>query len=117
MISYTKLLQFDKKTMKEIFERDNYSCLFCKQGYHLVGKNLSDLEFNIFDIMHFIPKSSLGLGIAQNGVLGCRYHHHLLDNGNKGSRKVMLAMMETYLKSIYPNWNKEELIYRKWSRR
>lgn len=115
MASYTKLLQFDKETKEKILERDNYSCLFCKIGYHIAGKNLSSLEFNIFDIMHFIPKSSLGLGIEENGVCGCRYHHSLLDNGNKGLREEMLSIMEEYLKQYYVEWNKDNLVYRKWN--
>lgn len=114
MASYTKLLQFDKKTREMICNRDNYNCLFCSVGYHTVGKNLSSIEFNVFDIMHFIPKSKLGLGIEQNGVFGCRYHHHLLDNGNKGLRKEMLSIMEEYLKTRYESWNKEDLVYKKW---
>lgn len=116
MAKYTKLLQFDKATRERIFERDNYSCLFCKIGYQLKGQNLSELEFNIFDVMHFIPKSSLGLGIEENGVCGCRWHHHLLDNGNKGLRHEMLLIMEEYLKQCYPEWNKEKLTYRKWNK-
>jgi predicted restriction endonuclease len=115
MASYTKLLQFDKATREKIVERDNYSCLFCKSGYHIENMNLSNLEFNIFDIMHFIPKSKLGLGIEQNGVLGCRAHHHLLDNGNKGLRSEMLLIMEEYLKQCYEDWDKSKLVYKKWS--
>lgn len=116
MSRYTKLLQFDKETRARVFERDNYTCLFCKMGYHTERKNMSSLEFNVFDIMHFIPKSSLGLGIEENGVCGCRYHHHLLDNGNKGLREEMLLIMEEYLKSLYTDWNKEKLVYRKWNK-
>lgn len=116
MSKYTKLLQFDRNTVEQIYERDNYSCLFCRMGYKIAGKNLSSIEFNIFDPMHFIPKSSLGLGVVENGVCGCRYHHHQLDNGNKGLRTEMLSIMEEYLKSIYPDWDKEKLVYRKWNR-
>lgn len=115
MAKYTKLLQFSKETREAIYKRDNYSCLFCRLGYHIVGKNLSSIEFNIFDAMHFINKSQMGLGIEENGVCGCRYHHSLLDNGNKGLRKEMLSIMEEYLKSKYPDWNKDDLIYRKWT--
>lgn len=115
MASYTKLLQFSKETREAIYTRDNYSCLFCRLGYHIVGKNLSSIEFNIFDAMHFINKSQMGLGVEQNGVCGCRYHHSLLDNGNKGLRKEMLSIMEEYLKSKYPDWDKDKLIYRKWT--
>jgi len=75
--------------------------------------NPNKIECIIHDIMHYVPKSQLGLGIEQNGIEGCRYHHTMLDNGNKGRRLEMLAMMRDYLKSIYPNWNREKLIYRK----
>ena len=74
----------------------------------------SDLAYEIKDIMHFIPRSQGGLGIEQNGVLGCRYHHMLLDNGNKGLRDEMLQIMEEHLRMSYQNWNREELIYKKW---
>ena len=114
MAKYTKLLQFSKETREKILERDNYGCLFCRLGYHIVGKNLSNLEFNVFDIMHFINKSQMGLGIEENGVCGCRWHHHLLDNGNKGLRQEMLSIMEEYLKSPYENWDKDNLVYKKW---
>ena len=113
MAKYTKLLQFDKKTREKIYERDNYGCLFCRLGYHIVGKNLSNLEFNIFDIAHFINKSQMGLGIEENGVLLCRWHHSQLDNGNKGLRPEMLSIMEEYLKSKYENWDKVKLTYKK----
>ena len=116
MSKYTKLLQFSKETIEKIFERDNYTCLFCKIGYHTERKNLSNLEFNIFDAMHFVPKSKMGLGVEENGVCGCRFHHNLLDNGNKGLRTEMLKIMEEYLKQLYTGWNKENLVYRKWNK-
>ena len=114
MPKYTKQLQFDKDTIKRIQQRDNYSCLFCRIGYHCEEFNPNSLDFIVHDIMHYIPKSKLGLGIEENGVEGCRYHHSLLDNGNKNLRKEMLSIMEEHLKSFYPNWNKENLIYKKW---
>ena len=114
MPSYTKLLQFNKKTIREIQQRDNYSCLFCRLGYECDTFDPNKLDFIIHDIMHFIPKSKMGLGIPENGVEGCRFHHSMLDNGNKGKRKEMLGIMEEYLKSIYPDWDKNKLIYKKW---
>lgn len=112
MPSYTKLLQFDKATQRLIYERDRM-CLFCKLEYHMEGFNPNKMDCIIHDVMHFIPKSKLGLGIPENGVWGCRYHHHMLDNGKGGYRKEMLKIMANYLKSLYPNWNKEALVYRK----
>jgi len=63
--------------------------------------------------MHIVPKSQGGLGIVENGVLGCRHHHHLLDNGNKGLRQEMLEIIKKHMKGFYPNWTKKDLIYTK----
>lgn len=109
----TKQLKIDRKTAQKVIERDNHSCLFCRKGYHLEGQNLSGLEFCVYDIAHFIPRSQGGLGIEQNSVFMCRYHHNMMDNGNKGVRKEMLGIVEEYLKSNYPDWDKERLVYKK----
>lgn len=115
MASYTKLLHVSKDTYSEILRRDE-GCIFCKQGYYMHPKFPNTMDCMILDAMHYIPKSSMGLGIPENLAIGCRYHHHLMDNGNKGLRKEMLEMVEEYLKSIYPNWDKEKLVYRKWAK-
>ena len=112
MSKHTKLLQFDKKTALKIAQRDK-ECLFCKMAYHM--HSTTQLAYQIQDIMHFVNKSDGGLGIEQNGVLGCRYHHSLLDNGNKGLRQEMLEIMERHLKSIYKDWTREALVYKKYS--
>lgn len=109
---YTRKLQFDTKTKKKIHTRDHGECIFCVKGYHM--ECTSGMLLEIKDIMHFIPRSRMGLGIEQNGAVGCRYHHNLLDNGNKGLRQEMLGMFETYLKSHYPDWDKDKLVYRKY---
>lgn len=109
----TRKLQFTKKTQEKIYYRDNGECIFCAMGYYTDCR--SGMLLQIKDIMHYIPKSSMGMGIEQNGALGCRYHHDLLDNGNRGRREDMLQRFEAYLKSIYPDWKKEDLIYRKYN--
>ena len=114
MAGYTKLLQFDKETIRKIQIRDDYTCLFCKLGYHMEKYNPNSLDFIIHDIMHYVPKSKMGLGIEENGVEGCRFHHSLLDNGNKGLRKEMLGLMKEHLQSLYTNWNERDLKYSKW---
>ena len=73
---------FTPEVMAEIMNRDG-SCFFCRMGYHM--ESTTDLGYGIADIMHVVPKSDSGLGIVQNGVLGCRYHHTLMDNGIKAS--------------------------------
>ena len=108
---YTRKLQFDLKTREKIIERDG-GCIFCMMGFP--RKDATWLDLTIKDIMHFIPKSQMGLGIEQNGALGCRYHHSKLDNGNEGLRPEMLNRFEAYLRSIYPDWNKKDLVYKKY---
>lgn len=107
MSKRTKACQFDSKTRRIIIERDK-GCVLCKMFYLLPKEPQS-----IFDIMHIVNRSQGGLGIEQNGVVGCRHHHMLLDNGNKGLRAEMLQLIEGYMKGIYPNWNKDNLVYKK----
>lgn len=108
----TKKTDFSRKTRERIWERDKGACIFCRMGYPAAGAGYLDLE--IKDIMHFIPRSQMGLGIEENGAVGCRYHHAQLDNGNRGLRGEMLGRFEDYLKGIYPQWSREKLVYRKY---
>lgn len=91
---------FPKETCELIAERDGNECLFCKMQYHM-DKCRSEMLLGIPDIMHYINKSQGGLGIEENGVLGCRYHHGLLDNGNLGLRPEMLEIMKEHLMQQY----------------
>lgn len=106
----TKQLRFSKLTIQKIFNRDE-DCVFCKMGYSTEGAHTFDLT--TFDPMHIVNKSQGGLGIEENGAKGCRFHHNLLDNGNKGLRQQMQQDLETYMKSYYHDWNKSKLIYSK----
>lgn len=107
----TKATTFKPEVKVRIIDRD-VGCIFCRANLHMrVPKGW---EESIFDIAHVVNRSQGGLGVEQNGVLACRYHHGLLDNGNKGYRKELLEFAEDYLKRIYPGWNREEMIYKKW---
>lgn len=103
-----KATDFTSSTRERIRQRDNFQCLFCRLGKY--GK--SDTPW-MLEIMHYINRSAGGLGIPQNGVTGCAYHHQLLDNGSKGYRKNMLADMREYLMGWYPDWKEEKLYYKK----
>ena len=115
MASYTKLLQVSKATYHGLLLRDK-QCIFCKLGYHMHPKYPNTMDCIIMDAMHYIPKSKMGFGILENLVLGCRYHHHMLDNGKGGHRDEMLGIMRDYLNSMYSTWEEEQLIYRKCKR-
>lgn len=109
--SMTKHLQFDRATAEEIMARDQ-RCFFCARGYHMDGAMQMDVQ--VQDIMHVVPRSHLGLGVKENGVLGCRYHHSLLDNGNKGLHSEMEGMLYEYMRELYPGWTPEGVTYSKW---
>lgn len=38
----------------------------------------------------------------------------LLMATNQGKRKEMLEIFRQYLQELYPEWNEDELVYRKW---
>lgn len=103
---------FTREVAERVADRDGHVCLFCRLGFHMECH--SDMLLGIPDIMHYINKSQGGLGVEENGVLGCRYHHGLLDNGHLGLRDKMLAMMKEHLRQQYPDWNEKELVYKKW---
>lgn len=105
--------QFDADTRKHIYFRDGGECIFCRLGYHMECKDR--MLYEIKDVMHYINKSQLGLGIPENGAIGCRYHHGLLDNGNRGLREEMLSIFKNHLRQQYPDWDEEKLVYRKWN--
>lgn len=106
----TKACEFSQEARTRIWSRDQ-GCIFCQMNYHMAPEEFTatrDLQ-----IMHFIPRSQGGLGIPENGAVGCIYHHMLLDNG-RDTRAEMLEIFENYLKSHYKEWDKKKLVYSKW---
>lgn len=103
--------EFSAQTRKKIKERDQI-CIFCKMGYHT--EKVTHFSQQMTSIMHYIPRSAGGLGIEENGALGCLTHHNMMDNGFEGRRKEMLALYKEYMQRLYPDWNEEDLRYKKW---
>lgn len=107
-----KSREFSQSVRKNIIERDNDTCIFCQKEYHM--EKATPLGLSLRSVMHYIPRSANGLGIPENGALGCQYHHEMLDNGNEGRREEMLGIFQEYLMSEYEDWNEDDLIYSKW---
>lgn len=107
MSKRSKACEFSAKTREEIRERDG-GCIFCKIGWKIPLVRMPT------QIMHIVPRSAGGLGVAQNGVVGCIHHHMMLDNGSHGEREHMMNYIEWYMHHKYPGWNKEDLYYDKW---
>ena len=85
------------KVRQRVRERDKW-CIFC-------GRSGTDT-------MHFVPRSSGGLGIEQNLALGCRTCHMMLDQTTK--RKEMLKHFERHLQKHYGEFDRKDLIYKKY---
>lgn len=96
----TKALDITKKVKDTVWERDGERCIRC--GTHCAMPNA-----------HYIPRSKGGLGIEENIVTLCIKCHYEYDETFK--REEIGSFIERYLKKKYPEWDKEKLIYRKWS--
>ena len=112
MSKQARAREFNAASRQIIKERDRYQCIFCQMQYHMEDVIWSGP--GSLSIMHYIPRSHSGLGIPQNGALGCISHHEMLDNGNKGRREEMLQLFKHYLQNHYPDWSEEALTYNKW---
>lgn len=101
----TRACGFSQKVRDKIKERDKNQCLFCR----IYGNS----GFPATQIMHFVGRAQNGLGVEQNGALGCVKHHQELDNSSH--RNAMLEDFESYLMECYGDeWDKEKLVYSKW---
>lgn len=106
-------MEFTAKERRKIHERDRERCVFCEMEYQMP----TDLAYcqTGLQIMHIVPRSQLGMGVEQNGVLGCVYHHNMMDNGNQGCRKEMQGILEERMKRLYPGWSRKRVMYSKYS--
>ena len=93
-----KACDITKKVKDIVWERDNHQCIIC--GSYQAMPN-----------SHYIRRSQGGLGIEENIVTMCQRCHRAYDQGDE--RKAIATYTEKYLRSKYPNWNPQNLIYKK----
>ena len=97
----TKATDIPMSVKQKVWERDNHHCINCGSPYAMPNA-------------HYISRAHGGLGIEENIVTLCHDCHHNYDNGkSKELKEHIKSKIETYLKSIYPDWNIESLIYKK----
>lgn len=103
MSKVSKLCEFSPAEREKIKARDG-GCIFCQMfGYS---------GFPATQIMHYVPRSHLGLGIEKNGAWGCVKHHQELDNGTNS--EPMRRVFREYLEQHYDGWSASDCIYSKW---
>ena len=93
-----KACDITKKVKDIVWERDDHKCIIC--GSYQAMPN-----------SHYIRRSQGGLGIEENIVTMCLTCHQAYDQGS--ARERIATYTERYLRSKYPNWNPEKLIYKK----
>lgn len=96
----TKALQIPIKVKEKVWERDGGCCVWC-------GTTHAAPE------AHFLARSHGGLGIEENILTLCRGCHRMYDEGPREVRNEMTIYFIKYLKSKYPDWSADKLIYRK----
>ena len=95
-----KACDITPKVKDRVWERDGRRCVICQSP-------------NAMPNSHIIRRSQGGLGIEENIVTMCGRCHSMYDQYI--DRENMEAYIENYLRSHYPNWDREKLVYKKWS--
>lgn len=92
-----KACSIPKEVKERVWERDNHRCIICG----MIGNPEA----------HIISRTKGGLGIEENIVTLCRRCHARLDQSPYGTRIQYINYVLAYIKSKYPNWRKEDVIY------
>lgn len=79
--------------------RDNDRCILCG-------------SWNALPNAHVVRRSQGGMGIEKNIVMLCPSCHREFDEGKSG--KDLYVQIVAYLKGFYPDWSKEDMVYRRW---
>lgn len=95
----TRFTAIQPATWKRVYDRDNGCCVLCERGGILQGA-------------HFIGRAQGGLGVERNIVMLCPECHREYDQTEQ--REEIRAELREYLRGLYPGWNEEQLIYRKY---
>ena len=111
----SRACEFSASARIKIYNRQRNECLFCLMNYEM--EKADPYELSIHEIMHIVPRSHGGLGIEQNGVLGCKFHHMMMDNGSSGKREEMLEICREYLRRVYPDFDFNQVTYMKYPAR
>ena len=105
---HTKSLEIPIKVIKAVAERDSIDgwpcCVFC-------GKPAPTSTPLAFSNAHYIPRSQGGLGIEENTLTLCWDCHMRFDQSEH--REIMRDFFRGYLTAKHPDWNEENLIYKK----
>lgn len=93
----TKALAIPETVNRAVWDRDGGCCIICgRQG----APNA-----------HYISRAQGGLGIEENIVTLCAECHEAYDQTIQ--RRNYRGLIRAYLEDCYPDWNEDNLIYKK----
>lgn len=99
MLKMTNMTRIPPKVKEAVAARDRETCVLCgRQG---------------FPNAHVVRRSQGGMGIEQNIVCLCYYCHREFDEGRPEARQHAYVQIVSHLKGFYPDWNREDMIYKK----
>ena len=94
----TKFTQIPQSVKDAVFARDGERCILCQSPNGLPNA-------------HVVRRSQLGMGIEKNIVTLCYECHKAFDEGKDS--EALYAKIVAYLKGFYPDWTRDDVIYRK----
>lgn len=104
----TKALEIPIEVKERVAERDSIDghpcCIWC-------GEPAPTTDPLAFSNAHYIPRSHGGLGIEEN-ILTLNWECHIKYD-QTCERGKMRVFFKDYLKTKYPDWDEEKLIYKK----
>ena len=102
MHKMTKATQIPASVKTVVWARDYHQCVLCG-------------SINGRPNAHVVRRSQGGRGIEQNIVTLCPTCHRAFDEGPQ--KEQINVRLVSYLMGIYPNWNREDMIYKKGEQR
>ena len=102
----SKATDIPMSVKKKVWERDNHCCVVC------------GMSGSVMPNAHILSRAHGGLGIETNIVTLCtslnpNRCHDKFDNGTEEEKAYIYNKVESYMKSIYPNWNIDDQKYKK----
>lgn len=99
MHKMTKATRITPKVKEAVKIRDRGMCVLCERPGDPVA--------------HVVRRSQGGMGVEQNIVCLCPQCHRDFDEGRAEFRQSAYVRIVAHLKGFYPDWNRDDMIYRK----
>ena len=93
-------LKITTETYNTVYERDNGGCVLCA----ILGIHPKITSNPILELHHYISRGRSGMGIEENLLLLCKYHHI--------EETLYRKEIQKYLQSKYIEWNEDKLTFK-----